>query len=297
MKNPLFKKIRNFLFYLLLQFVRGLVFFIPWRPGRKFGEAIGLLYYALAKKEVNKVLRNLERVYGVKMSEGERKKFTRENFKNYGIGLFEFMKTSLWSPQKTASLVREVEGFEYYEEAKSKGRGVISVTAHFSNWELIPVYIASRGMNVGVIAKTLFDERLDRALNAARRKAGVKVYDRENVSVSMIKELKSGMALGVLVDQDTQVESVMARFLGQSAKTPVMPARLAKKFGLEILTLFLIRRPDGYYKLVINKPYGNIEKMSENEIAEKYNEDISRMILENPVQWAWVHERWKSTVK
>lgn len=294
MKNPFIKKFRNFLFYILVQILRAVVFFVPWQAGRKAGEAIGFLVYSLAKKEVKKVYKNLEIVYPGKMSAAEKENFARENFRNYGTGLFEFLKMTLWKPEKTASLVKEVTGFEHFENAKKQGRGVISITAHYSNWEIIPVYIASRGMKVGVIGKRLFDAGLDRLLSASRNKAGIEIFDRENISKSMIKELKSGMALGILVDQDTDVESVTAPFLGHDAKTPVIPARLAKKFGLDILTLFLARRPDGYYRLVINKPYELSGNESELEIAVMYNNDISRAIMQDPVQWAWVHDRWKS---
>jgi Kdo2-lipid IVA lauroyltransferase/acyltransferase len=296
MKNPFLKEIRNFFFYILVQILRFIVFFIPWKAGSKAGEALGLLVYCLAKKETAKVHKNLDMVFGGKMNAAEKEKFVKENFKNYGIGLFEFMKATLWKPEKTASLVKEVTGFEHYENAKKQGRGVLSITAHYSNWEIIPVYIATHGMKVGVIGKRLFDDRLDRLLNASRVKAGITVFDRENISKTMIKELKCGLALGILVDQDTRVESVIAPFLGHDAKTPVIPARLAKKFGFLILTLFLVRRPDGYYKLIINKPYDLTGKESELDIARMYNNDISRIIMEDPVQWAWVHERWKSVL-
>jgi KDO2-lipid IV(A) lauroyltransferase len=294
MKNPFFKKIRNTLFFSFLMVVRFVVFFIPWRIGTKGGEAIGLLVYYFAKKQARKVIRNLDIVYGEKMTALEKEKLTRENFKNYGIGLFEFMKATLWKPEKTASLVKEVAGFEYFEEARKNCTGVISVTAHYSNWEIIPVYIASRGMKVGVVGKRLFDPRLDRILTEERNRAGIKVFDKDNFSKSLIKEMKQGMAMGILVDQDTSVESVIAPFLGHDAKTPVIPARLAKKFGFTILTLFLVRRPDGYYKLIINRPYDLNGTESELDIVTRYNADISRIIMENPSQWAWVHERWKS---
>jgi KDO2-lipid IV(A) lauroyltransferase len=294
MKNPYFKKIRNTLFYFLMQAVRFTVFLTPWRLGRFFGACMGLLAYALAAKERRKLYNNLEIAFPGKYDADGRAEFARKNFINYGIGLFEFMKMTLWKPDRTASLVKEVTGFEHYDRAKEKGMAVISVTAHYSNWEIIPVYIASRGINTGVIGKKLFDDRLDRILYASRTKAGIKVFDRDSISKSLIKELKSGLALGVLVDQDTRVESVTVPFLGHDAKTPVIPARLAKKFGFEILTLFISRRPDGYYRLTINKPYKLDGNETELDIARKYNEDISKVIMEDPVQWAWVHERWKS---
>jgi Kdo2-lipid IVA lauroyltransferase/acyltransferase len=296
MKNPVLKKIRNYLFFLLLQLIRSVVFFIPWKAGRKSGEMIGAAAFHLLKNEVRKVYRNLDIVYGDKMTSAEKEKFALENFKHYGIGLFEFMKASLWSPEKTASLITEVEGFEYFEQAVKAGKSVIAVTAHTGNWELMPGYVKQRIPVVGVIGKKIFDERLDRIVNATRRKSGVLLFDRDKVSKEMIKGLRRGMIMGILVDQDTSVDSVIAPFLGRDAKTPVAPAKLAKKFNAVICTGMIFRREDGYYKFIINKPYDLTGKETDEEIAARYNNEISEMILKYPTQWVWVHERWKSTV-
>ncbi len=297
MKNPALKSLRNFLFYLLLQFVRFAVFFMPWRIGRKFGGALGLLVYCLAKKETAKVYRNLEIVYKGKMTPAEKKEFAKKNFMHYGIGLFEFMKATNWPPEKTAALVKEVEGFEYFERAIKEGRSVIAVTAHTGNWEIMPSYVKQRIPVVGVIGKKIFDERLDRIVNATRRKSGVLLFDRDKLSKEMIKGLRHGMVLGILVDQDTRVDSVTVPFLGHDAKTPVAPVKLAKKFNAAICTGMIFRREDGYYKFIINKPYDLTGKETDGEIAARYNDEISEMILKYPTQWVWVHERWKSTIK
>lgn len=297
MKNTALKRARNFLFYLFLQIIRAIVFFVPWRVGRAFGSALGMAAFYVLKKEVNKVYRNLDIVYGGKMTPGEKEKFAKDNFKHYGIGLFEFMKATLWPPEKIASLIKETEGFEYFEKAIKEGKSVITVTAHIGNWEIMPNYVKMRIPRVGVIGKRLFDGRLDGIVNFTRSKSGVGVFDRDKVSKEMIKGMREGMVLGVLVDQDTSVESVMAPFLGHEAKTPVAPVRLAKKFKAYICTAFIQRRKDGYYRFVVNRPFLVNEKDSAVDIAARYNRDISEMIMKDPVQWVWVHERWKSVIK
>jgi len=295
MKNPLLKKARNYLFYILIQLFRGIFFLVPRKLCAAMGAALGTPAYYLAGKEREKIFRNLDYVFEPKLSQKEKIKLAKDNFKNYGIGLFEFIKFSTWPMKKIASLVKEVKGWEYFEKAKAGKKGLIGVTCHMSNWEIIPLYSAYRGINVGVVAKKLFDERIGRAVNATRTKANVKVYDRDASPIAMIRELKSnGLMLGVLVDQDTRVESIISPFLGKPAKTPTAPAVLAKRLGVILCTIFITRRKDGFYSIVINKPY-NIEKNTTvEELAEKYNNDISAMIKKYPEQWVWVHERWKS---
>ena len=272
---------------------RFFVFFTPWRAGRATGACLGRALFFFLKKERENVYRNLDIVYG-NMTPGEKKKFAKENFENYGIGFFEFIKFTLWKPEKSASLVKEIEGYEHFEKAKSEGRGLIGITGHFSNWELIPIYFKVKGFNVGVIGTRLFDSRLDKIVNLTRGKSGVSVFDRDSGARAMLKELKQGMMRGILADQDTRVDSEVLPFLGKDAKTPIGPAVLAKKLGLYLCTLFVVRRKDGYYKIVVNKPFENVKNKEVKELAAQYNGEIGRMIKEQPLQWAWVHERWKS---
>ncbi len=261
--------------------------------GTKIGEYLGSFCFYLFKKEREIIYKNLDIVYK-NLSEKEKKDFAKKNFRNYGTGFFEFAKFTVWKPKKIASLVKEIEGIEYFENAFSEKKGIIAVTAHFSNWEIIPQYLACKGYNIGVIGKKLFDENLNEIVGKTRRKSGVKVFDRDKISKDLIKELKNGMFLGVLVDQDTRVESKIINFLGRPAKTPVAPALLAKKLNCYLLTLFSLRRKDGFYKIIINKPYDDIINTDVEKLAEKYNNEISEMILKYPCQWAWIHDRWKS---
>ncbi len=267
---------------------------MPWRLATQLGKFLGRICFYFFKKERNIIYKNLDIVYQGKLSKREKEDFAKKNFSNYGIGVFEFVKFTLWRPEKIANLVKEVEGIEYFEKAFSEKKAIIAITGHFSNWEIIPQYFAFRGYNIGVIGKNLFDEKLNNIVNHTRQKGGVKVFDRDKISKDLIKELKKGMFLGVLVDQDTKVESKIINFLGQPAKTPIAPVLLAQKFNCYLLTLFALRLNNGYYKIIINKPYDNILNASVEELAEKYNMEISAMILNHPYQWAWIHDRWKS---
>lgn len=264
-----------------------------------FGEMFGVLISFFMKKNKSIIRKNLDIVYGKnKFSNKEKEEFIVKNFKNYGRGLFEFIKISVSPPEKITSLIKEVHGLEYFHKAKKEGRSLLGVTAHFGNWEIIPIYLKFQGFNIGVIVKKLFDEKIDKLVHSARTRIGVKVYDRDVVSRDMIMEIKKrGLMLGILVDQDTDVDSIIVPFLGIDAKTPIGPAVLAKHYGSYICTLFAIRRQDGYYDLIINKPYDINKEDSIEKIVKLYNDDISRVIMKYPEQWAWLHDRFKTTVK
>jgi KDO2-lipid IV(A) lauroyltransferase len=263
------------------------------------GEIMGVFFSFFMKKEKKIICKNLDIVYGKeKFSDKEKKEFIIKNFRNYGRGLFEFIKISVSPAEEIAKLVKEVYGLEFFYKAKEEGRSLIGVTAHFGNWELIPIYLKFKGFNIGVIGKKLFDDKIDKIVNSARTKIGVKAYDRDIVSRNMIKELKeNGLMLGVLTDQDTDVDSIIVPFLGVDAKTPIGPAVLAMHYNSYLCTLFSVRRKDGYYDLIINKPYDINKDDDIEKIVRFYNDDISKMIIKYPEQWAWIHDRFKSTIK
>jgi KDO2-lipid IV(A) lauroyltransferase len=298
MKNSFLKKTRNYIFYILIQLLRLVIFFIPWKFSRQAGAFLGFVIFILLPDERGKIYRNLDLVYGAgHYSARKKREFALKNLSNYAVGFFEFAKFTTWPLKKTASLVKETEGLEYLEGFLKEKKACVCVTAHYSNWELLLAYTASLGFKTGAIGKKIFDENLDRVISSTRRKSGTRLFDKDHISKEMIKGLRQDMFLGMLVDQDTRVESIESVFLGLPAKTPSAPAVLAKKFRVNIGTFFLIRRKDGYYKLKVNKPYIPAENDTVEAIVRRYNDEISAVIMEEPLQWAWIHERFKSTIK
>jgi len=296
MSRPLAKKIRNSLFVLFLFTLRLIIFFIPLRAASAAGALLGRVLSLVLKKERDIIFKNLEIAYPGRYGLREKRRFASDNFANYGITAFEFLKVNTWKPEAIAKLISGAEGIEHLEAAAAEGRGVIAVTGHFANWELMSVYLSLKGFKVGAIGKKLFDDNVDRFVFKARTTTGVRIYDRDRPSFEMIKGLKNGMILGILSDQDTRVESVDADFLGVRAKTPSAPAVLAKKLGLYIMCVGLLRKKTGLYKMTVNRPIGITEDMATEEIASIYNKQLGDFVEAAPAQWVWVHPRYKSTV-
>ncbi len=298
MKNKAFKKLRNTLFVGVVHVMRLIIFFIPWKLAGVTGAFIGFLAFAALPKERAKIYRNLDLVYGDgHFTAAQKRAFALKNCFNYGIGAFEFAKFGMWPVGKISGLVRETEGLDRLEKIKNSGKPCVAVTAHYGNWEIMPAYMANMGFNTGVIGKRIFDPRLNELVNGTRLRAGIRLFDRDNLPREMIKGLKNDMMLGILVDQDTNVESMTLKFLGRDAKTPVAPAVLAKKYNTWIVGIFIERMKNGYYRIVVNEPYMPGPEDTVEKIALRYNDEISAQILKDPLQWAWVHERFKSTVK
>ena len=293
MKKAL-KKLRHSLAPVLIAALKAVFFFVPLRAASAAGGALGGALFNALKKEREIIYRNLDIVWPGKFTQKRKAEFALANFRHYGTVLFEFLKISAGGIKTVRKLTGKIHGLEHFEKAAAQKKGVIAVTAHFGNWELIPLALKDKGYNIGVIGKKLFSESLDKQLNSARTATGVKVFERDSLSKEMIKELKNGMMLGILADHDTRGENVTVPFLGINAKTPAMPAKLAKKYGLLMCTIFITRAKDGLYDITINPFIKNLETRHEADIMAECSDEISKAVKTAPEQWSWAHDRYKS---
>jgi KDO2-lipid IV(A) lauroyltransferase len=191
-----------------------------------------------------------------------------------------------------------VEGREHLEAALTAGRGVICLTAHFGNWEIMPVFTSAQGWATAVVAQKLYDQRLDTLLNHAREAHGIRVIKRGALTREIIRALRANSLLGVLNDQDTRVDARWAPFFGRPAKTPIGLFRLARRIGSPILPMFIERHVGLGHRLVIHPAlaiaWSKDEEADLTMGARLANAAIEKQIRHSPTQWVWFHQRWKS---
>jgi KDO2-lipid IV(A) lauroyltransferase len=190
--------------------------------------------------------------------------------------------------------VVEVVGGHYLDDMLARGAGVVALAGHVGNWELLGAYLARAGYPLTVMATRIKDRRLDDLLVGVRRKAGIKVLERSRGLMGAFRCLTRGEVLGVLIDQDTSVDSVTVDFLGHPAKTPVGPAKLAARTGAAIVPMAMLMTPEGTYRIEIREPINlNGDKSLEHDV-ERCSKALEDFIRHDPDQWVWMHKRWKS---
>jgi KDO2-lipid IV(A) lauroyltransferase len=112
-----------------------------------------------------------------------------------------------------------------------------------------------------------------------------------------VRCLKRGEILGVLVDQDTSVESVVVDFLGHPAKTPVGPVKMASRTGAALVPLAMLMTPEGTYRIEVKEPLSTDgEAGTLEDQVETCSKAIEEFIRREPSQWIWMHKRWKSVL-
>jgi KDO2-lipid IV(A) lauroyltransferase len=198
-----------------------------------------------------------------------REALTKAMFKNLGRNVFDFLNLKNATPAKLASLVDGVQGMECFERAAARGKGVIVITGHIGCWELMPPYFASLGYRATVVGRRMRDQRLDEELVAIRASVGVTTIDRDSSPREMIKSLRRGEILGVLIDQHTDVGGMYVPFFEKPAFTPTGVAKLACLTGAPIVPMADFLNANGKHTIQVLPP---------------------RI---DPKQWVWFHHRWR----
>jgi KDO2-lipid IV(A) lauroyltransferase len=187
-------------------------------------------------------------------------------------------------------------------EAMGKGRGVVYVTGHLGNWELMAQRVAADYPSA-TIARAGNDPRLTELLGNARAKGQIETLWREDPGTAraMIRCFKQGKLLGMLIDQDTKVQGVFVPFFGQPAFTPRGAADLALRFRTPVLVGWCQRRGprpgDGHEVDVVELPYDDDPADRDAEavrLTAACTAAMEEAIRRNPAEWVWMHERWKT---
>ncbi len=261
------------------------------------GKGLALVWYLLDGRHRRKILADIERTPLASLPLREKKRMVRRMYLHYGVMLAELAKFRRWPAERVKACIDFAEGEKLREAAQESN--VLVVSAHFGNWELTGMCLPLYGVKMAVVARPLKNPCLDDLLNSIRTRFGQKTMKKFNVMREIIKSMREGYSIGVLIDQDAERDCVYVPFLGETAATLTVPAKLAVKYGMPIFCVVSYReRPFRHRYRII----GPIECPREGDDAvEKacraFNDAISQVILEHPEQWMWLHHRWRGADK
>jgi len=193
-----------------------------------------------------------------------------------------------------------LEKLRAFEEAWPGG--FLGVTAHVGNWEVMAMWMAqvSRNGVGGAMAKRYGNSRLNRVVEGVRRRLGIEPIYPDDPPGKAIHLLRDKKIVGLLPDQDMfGAEGIFVDFMGRTAYTPLGPARLAWAARAPIYVGFCKRETDGRFKILTYDPIFPDRSRPKGEELARLTREWSRLveefILANPEQWAWLHNRWKTT--
>lgn len=188
----------------------------------------------------------------------------------------------------------EPEHVEVFRDALAQGKGAIAVSGHVGNWELCAQAIAHAGLPIASIASPTYDPRLTRLIDEHRCQFGMDVLWRgdSRVSKEMLRVFRKNAILGLLIDQDTNVQGAYVPFFGKLAHTPVAAASLALRFRCPIVVGFAVHDGRAYRLVYEAFPYDSEESVE--SLTARLTARIEQEIRKDPSQWVWLHRRWKT---
>ena len=176
------------------------------------------------------------------------------------------------------------------DEARD-GRGAFLLTGHLGCWELLGAWLAWRLGGLAVVTATVRNPAVDALLQERRRRLGLVPLPRTEGARPLLRALDAGQVVGVLPDQATGVQSVMAPFFGRPAPTPVGAVRIARRRDVALVPAALVWE-DGAWRVRWLPPLRPADATTDAELAAACNQALERLIERNPEQWVWFHRRW-----
>lgn len=290
------KSVRHKLAYagvlVLLAFFRA----IPRRAGMALGRVVALIFYAVAREHRENTIRHLTMAFGNEKSQQEIRRIARDVFLHFAIAGVDALRIKVYIK---AGIDRYVttKNLHYLEQAHNDKKGFLLLTGHFGNWELMGAWVAQKNYQPHVVGAALSNPKLNKLMVEMRNAAGYINIERGNATRGIIKALKDGFPVALLIDQDTRTKGVFVDFFGIKAHTPIGPAALAKMLNIPLIPMAMYLKKDLTYELEAFEPicYINTGDKEKDIITftQKCSNVCEQMIRQHPEQWVWMHKRWK----
>ena len=227
------------------------------------------------------------------LSQNEIEKITKKMWNNYGKILAEYIFIKDFRLSKLENNI-EIEGQEILEKIRQSNEPVIFISGHFNNFELMAMQIEKSGINLAAIYRPLNNKFLNFIMERIRKKYICKNQIRKGISGTrqLLSFFKKKTSIALMIDQRVS-QGIKSNFFKHEAFTTTIPAQFVKKFKCKIVPIYIERIKDINFKLTIHKPLIYSDDESIESITQNLNSLLEKLILKNPEQWIWSHNRWK----
>ncbi|TMB45430.1 MAG: lipid A biosynthesis acyltransferase [Deltaproteobacteria bacterium] len=291
---------RDWLEYLALRAAFGALAALPLGAALRVGELAALVAYLLDRRHRRVGMRNLEIAFPEKPIR-ERRRILRASFLNLGRMAVELAHLPRLSAERLRDMVRFADE-EWWREATSweRSTGVLVLSGHFGNWELLVFAHGMRGHPVHMVHRTIANPLLDRWLNALRARAGTRTIRKRHAARAVLAALHERGLLVLPFDQNsTRGLGVFVDFFGVPASTNAGLARIALRTDAPIVPAFIVREGRSARHRVHVLPIMQVERTGDPRAdvvrnTQRFSAVFEDMVRRHPEQWLWMHKRWKT---
>ncbi len=281
----------------LFQFLVIIILFIIFKLlGLKFSRILSSSIFKLIGpkfRSLNVSNMNLMKAMP-KSNENQRKEILSSMWGNYGkiFAEYIFLKDFRNNSDYVKNII--IENKEVLENIRLNSKPVIFISGHFNNFELMAMQIEKSGVKLSAVYRPLNNSYLNPLMEKIRKKYICKDQIKKGIAGTkeLLKKFKSGNSVALMIDQRVS-EGIRCPLFSDEALTTTIPAQFVKKFEAKIVPVYIERTKDEIFKLKIYSPLEFSKEETIDSITKKLNNILELMILKNPKQWIWTHNRWK----
>ena len=283
------KRFYHLVQFILISFLFNIFKLIGFKNSSNLGFVIGKTLGPIVRSK-SSIIKNLKRA-NIK---GDIEKIASNVLGNYGRIFAEYVHLKNFKNNELSEYI-SIEGKEYLDHIKKNKKKVIFVSGHFNNFELMAMQIEKGGINCAAIYRPLNNPYLNKVMEKMRRRHICKKQIKKGRSGTreLVKLIKEGTSIALMVDQRVR-EGEKVPFFNHLATSTTIPAQFIKKYGCDLVPIYIERKNKFYFKMYISKPIKISKNKSSYEITKFVNQILEKMILKNIDQWIWTHDRWKN---
>jgi KDO2-lipid IV(A) lauroyltransferase len=275
-----------------MNFIAKLFLFLPRSVALKLGVFIGTICFYLFRKRRKLALDNLNQALGKNYTPAQQKNIIKKVFINLSLNFVEFLRFEEINSTNLSQFVT-FHGKEYFDAAYEKKQGILLLTGHIGNWELLAASISLVGVRGSMLVKSAHQKFFDDFLIQQREAKNIKLFYGKNSIRDILKFLKSGGAMGSIIDQHgIGRDSVIVPFFGRPASTLKGLAVLSERTNIPVIPGYIYRDENFHHHLVFFPPIQHTDNSIEGRTLQ-YTQWLESVITKHPDQWMWTHNRWK----
>jgi KDO2-lipid IV(A) lauroyltransferase len=279
-----------------------LIGLLPRPLARAIGITLGLAVYTLHRRLRSVGLRNLALAFP-EMPERERRRILRGEFISLGRQLAEVCLFPRYTRENVSRIVI-YDGFENFERAYARGKGVLFLTGHLGAWELSAFAHSLNGHPLSIVMRSLDNPHIDALLESYRTMHGNRTVDKDDFVRGLLSAMRAGETVGILMDTNmTPPQGVFVDFFGIPACTASGLARIALRTDAAVVPGFTVWDSNLRKYILRFEPAVELIRTGDNKndneadvVANtaKFTKVLEDVIRRYPDQWLWVHRRWKT---
>jgi len=285
--------------YLLARAAAALPLLVPRSWALAFARAAGWLGYVMIPRQRKRMIQNLGFAYGDEKSPEEIRRIAARVMGNLLETFVDFLRFAKLTREKASRFIDAGDAYDRCKDILQEGKGLIIMTPHFGNWELLAGIFGLQGFRGAVVGRRIYYAPYNEWIVGLRRSVGVEtIYQNEAVR-QVHYHLKRGEIVGLLPDQDIdRIRGVFVDFFGKPAYTMTAPVKFSLASGAPILPAFMVRQSGNRYKLIMGeliRPRVETDReTSVRHYTELWMKSFEKIIREYPEQWGWMHDRWRT---